>query len=379
MNRHIDRNHPVSVLIKDRWSLTKEGSTKETWHVILDMSSVDLDYEPGDSVGIFGQNDPLLVEHLINALGENPETLIFHKRSGKRLSLRDFFTHRANLARVTSPFLRLIYECETCPEIKGKIQDLLDPGNKPALREFLAEKDPLNLIKDFPTAKLPLQEFCDQFGPLLPRFYSIASSKGVDPSTLDLTVALTTWMQNGEKRHGVASHFLCHLAEIGKTRIPLYVQPAPHFRLPQDHTKDIIMVGPGTGIAPFRAFMQERQKQGSTGRHLLFFGERNKKSDFFYEDEWKNHPNLLLHTAFSRDQEEKHYVQHRILEEGNRLYQWLQDGAYLYLCGDAKAMAKNVESALLTIVEKEGNMSSEEAIDYLKILKKEGRFLTDIY
>lgn len=375
----IDRKQPVTVTIKKRYPLTKESSTKQTWHVILDLSGTKLDYHPGDSIGIYAQNDPLLVEHLIEALQEKPETEIVHKRSGNKMPLVTFLTHHANLARITSSFLRLIHESEECPDCKGKINSLLDPENKPALRAFLAETDPLNLIRDLTKTKLPLQDFCDQFGPLLPRFYSVASSKLIDENTLDLTVALFTWMQGEEKRYGVASHFLCHLAEIGKTPIPIYVQHAPHFRLPKDHAKDIIMVGPGTGIAPFRAFMQERKLHGATGGHLLFFGERNKKSDFFYEEEWAGHDNLDVHTAFSRDQEEKHYVQHRMLEEGKTIFSWLEKGGHLYVCGDAKKMAKDVDKALLSIFETEGKLSPEEAKQHLKALKKQGQYLLDVY
>ncbi len=372
---NIDRNHPVSVTIKQRYPLTRESSSKQTWHVTLDLKGVDLDYHPGDSIGIHAQNDPLLVEHLIEAMQATPSDTITHKRSGKKMSLATFLTHHANLSRITSSFLKLIHEIEDC----SKIGNLLDPDNKPKLRTFLKEQDPLHLLQGFSKSKLPLQDLCDQFGPLLPRFYSIASSKRVHKDALDLTVSLFTWMQGDEKRYGVASHFLCHLAKLGETPIPLFVQPARHFRLPEDHHTDIIMIGPGTGVAPFRAFMQERMHHSSKANHWLFFGERNSQSDYFYESDWKKHDRLHVHTAFSRDQEEKVYVQHKIKENAKELYKWLENGAHLYICGDAKMMAKDVEQTLHQLISEEGKKTEVEAKEFLKALRKQGRYLLDVY
>ncbi len=372
---NIDRNTPIHARIKERYPLTKAGSTKQTWHISLDIAGLPLEYHPGDSVGIYAQNDPTLVEHLMEAMQADPKALITHKRSGEQLTLIQFLTHHANLARIGSSFLRLIHEHEA----NSKVFSLLQPENKEQLRAFLAEMDPLGLLREYSNSKLPIQELCDQFGPLLPRFYSVASSKRAKQDTLDLTVALFTWMQGDEKRYGVASHFLCNLAQQGETPIPLFVQPAHHFRLPEDHSADIIMVGPGTGIAPFRAFMQERQHHGAKGNHWLFFGERNRASDYFYETEWQRHKNLKIDTAFSRDQEEKVYVQHLMLENGAELYEWLQNGAHLYLCGDAQEMAKDVEKTLQQILCIHGQKSEQEAKTTLKELKKAGKFLLDIY
>lgn len=371
---NFERNHVLSRVL-DRYPLTKMGSTKQTWHITLDISDLPIEYHPGDSVGIYAQNDPVLVEHLIKAMQGDPHAEITHKRSGEQLSLVNFLTHHANLARIGSSFLRLLHEHEG----GASIANLLLPENKDQLRTFLADTDPLGLLKEYGSTKLPLQALCDQFAPLLPRFYSVASSKCAQKETLDLTVALYTWMQGEEKRYGVASHFLCNLAELNQTAVPLFVQPAHHFRLPQDHSADIIMIGPGTGIAPFRAFMQERQHHGAKGNHWLFFGERNRESDYFYEEEWKGHENLKVHTAFSRDQEEKIYVQHRILENGAELYEWLQGGAHLYLCGDAKEMAKDVEKNLHQIICTHGQKTELEAKEYLKGLKKSGHYLLDVY
>ncbi|NGX59695.1 MAG: Sulfite reductase [NADPH] flavoprotein alpha-component [Chlamydiae bacterium] len=371
------QNILLGATIKKRFPLTKKNSSKQTWHITLDLTGIDLEYHPGDSVAIFPQNDPILVDHLIEAMHASKDTIITHKRSGKQMPLHFFLIYHANLSRITSSFLKLIHECEDCPDKKSYIETLL--SDKPSLRSFLAENDPIFLLRDYSKTTLPLQELCDQFGPMLPRFYSVASSKSVNKDSLDLTVALFTWMQKCEKRYGVASHFLCHLAEIGETPIPLYVQPAKHFRLPESRDTDIIMIGPGTGIAPFRAFIQERANLGASGKNWLFFGHRNRDSDYFYEDEWKSYPNLRIDTAFSRDQKEKVYVQHKLLEKGEKIYAWLQNGAHLYLCGDAKEMAKDVEKTLRQIIATHGNLDAEEAKSHLKTLKKEGCFLLDIY
>jgi sulfite reductase (NADPH) flavoprotein alpha-component len=370
---NFDRNNPLAVTIKDRYRLTKASSTKEIWHITLNVPENTLDYHPGDSVGIYAQNDPTLVAHLIEAMQAHPDDLVIHKRTQETLTLSNFLTYRANLSRLTSSFLQLLHDCQECLQIQTLLTD------KEKLRAFLKENDPLFLLRDYAKAKLPLQELCDQFGPLLPRFYSVASSAKTQKDTLDLTVALFTWTQGEEKRYGVASHFLCHLATPNETPVPLFVQPALHFRLPSDLSTDLIMIGPGTGIAPFRAFMQERTHHGATGKHHLYFGERSRHTDYLYENEWTAHNNLAIHTAFSRDQEEKIYVQHRLLEHAPEIYRLLESGAHLYVCGDAKVMAKDVEKTLLHILEKEGSLTPESAKDKLKILRKTGQYRLDVY
>ncbi len=218
--------------------------------------------------------------------------------------------------------------------------------------------------------------------PLLPRFYSIASSPSVHPDEAHLTVSLSSYEYKGEIRYGVASQFLCHLATPHVTPIPCYVQPAAHFTIPSHSHADLIMVGPGTGVAPFRAFVQERLAQNATGNHWLFFGERHRATDFFYEEFWTalaQQQKLKLDLAFSRDQAEKIYVQHRMEENGLELWNWLDRGAYLYVCGDADPMAKQVEQTLLQIFETHGKLSSEESKLFLKTLRKEKRFLSDVY
>lgn len=368
-----DRNHPILCTIKERYPLTKGCSTKQTWHISLDCRHTALLFEPGDSVGIYPQNDPTLVSQLIDAIGYPPDTPVTDKRTGQTLSVKMFLTHRANLNQLTSKLLKCIYETEKCPQIGSLI------ANKEALKAYLNANDPLSLFLSKPDLQISLQGLVDTFSPLLPRFYSIASCPKSQPDTLDLTVALFTWIREGKKRYGVASHFLCHIAKAFETPIPLFIQPAPHFRLPQDPNTPMIMIGPGTGIAPFRAFLQGRKFQRASGRNWLFFGERNRCSDYFYEEEFTTYPNLRIETAFSRDQEEKIYVQDKLLNCAKELYQWLEEGAHIYVCGDAKEMAKAVETTLVNIISAQRCVDTKWAKEHLKELKRRGRYLLDVY
>ncbi len=378
----IDRLNPAFATIKDRYLLTKEGSTKHTYHVVLDLSSAPLHFKVGDSIGIYPQNDPMLVNHLIQAMRAKKEDLITNPRTGAIMTLWEFLSFKANLSRLTSSFLKLFYEYETVHDKKNHLHRLLQQENKVLLTQYLTSHDPLDLFKEYQDLNAPLQELCAQFGPLLPRFYSVASSQLVSKNEVHLTVAITTFTHQGEQRYGACSHFLCHLANLKDTPIPVYVQPAHHFTLPSDDQAPIIMVGPGTGIAPFRAFLQERMAKGATGKNWLFFGERNRASDYYYEEELeqlKKSGTLRLDLAFSRDQEEKVYVQHRLQENAKEIWQWLQDGALFYVCGDAHHMAKDVEHTLQSIVHTEGNMSEEAAKTYVKSLRTQKRYLADVY
>ncbi|HSX03822.1 MAG TPA: sulfite reductase [Rhabdochlamydiaceae bacterium] len=370
----IDRNNPAKVTILERYPLTRSGSTKTTFHVTLDLENSDIHFKPGDSLGVYAQNDPSLVQQLLSAMKVTGNEEIGHQ--GLVLSARDFLTHKANLFRLTSNFLKLLAPYET------HLNFLLQKENQKLLLDFLAAQDPLSFFKKFDLSKISVQDWCAQFAPLLPRFYSVASSLKTQKDSVDLLVALLSFTQAGEKRFGVASHFLCHLAEERKTPIPIYVQPAHRFGLPEDLHAPIIMIGPGTGVAPFRAFLQERIHLGSNGKHWLFFGERNRQFDFFYENYWSDlvaKNRLQLDLAFSRDQDEKFYVQHKMHENKSTLWRWLEEGAYLYVCGDADSMAKQVDAMLHTIVESEGNMNGDHAKAYVKKLRQDKRYLLDVY
>ncbi len=377
-----DRFHPALVTIKERVRLTKQESTKETFHVVLDTKEAPLNFKVGDSIAIFPQNDPRLVELLIKAMKASGEEEIVESRSKTPFSLREFLTHKANLSRLTSSFLKLFYAYEKSPDQRNKLEHLLQQDNKPLLTNYLASHDPLDLCREYEQTQIPLQEICNQFGPLLPRFYSIASSPLVYKEEIHLTVALFTFTHQEEVRYGVGSHFLCSLATVQKTAVPVYIQSTPHFNLPLNETAPIILIGPGTGIAPYRAFIQERIAKGSTGKNWLFFGERNRTTDYLYEEElerWSSEKKIRLSLAFSRDQQEKLYVQHLMLQESTQLWNWLQEGAYFYVCGDAHKMAKDVDHALHEIVKKEGRLNEEDSKAYVKALRSTKRYLTDVY
>lgn len=378
----IDRLRPVHSFIKERFLLTKTGSTKQTYHISLDFDRMPIRFKVGDSIGIYGQNDPSLVQHLIAAMKAKGDEQIKDPRSGALLTLWDFLSFKANLSRLTSSFLKLFYEYENEHDKKNHLHLLLQRENRPLLSQYLNTHDPLDLFKEYHEVQAPLQDLCAQFGPLLPRFYSVASSQLVHRNEVHLTVALFTFTHQGEPRYGVASHFLCNLAVIAKTPVPIYVQRAHFFTLPLDDSAPIIMVGPGTGVAPYRAFMQERIAKSAKGKNWLFFGERNRKFDYFYEGDWNRwaaQGKLKVELAFSRDQTEKVYVQHRMLENAKELWTWLEEGAYFYVCGDAHRMAKDVEAALQKIIQEQGMMSEEAAKVYVKNLRAQKRYLVDVY
>lgn len=374
MSTIFKKSNPFISTVKERKALTQAHSTKETYHLVLDLQGSDIAFKPGDSVAIFAQNDPVLVEHLIKAMTADGNEIIEEIRSGEKLSLRQFLTHKANLARLTSSFLKLFHEQQ--PTIGRLFND------RELLNAYLASHHPIDLFQEFGIGNTSLQDVCNQFGPLLPRFYSIASSLLAHPHEVHLTVSLFTFDHKGEKRYGVASHFLSHIAEENKTPIPLYIQSSHSFFLPENPHADLIMIGPGTGVAPYRAFLQHRLKSGSKGKNWLFFGERHKATDYLYEDYWEklvHDGHLKLDLAFSRDQEAKIYVQHRMEEQGKELWTWLQNGAYFYVCGDASRMAKDVEASLLTIFKDHGGLSAEDAKAYLKSLRTQKRYLLDVY
>ena len=378
----INRHHPVKSTIKERYPLTKTGSTKHTYHVSLDFNDAPIRFKVGDSIGIYPQNDPHLVQHLIEAISAQGNEIIHDPRTGTPLSLREFLSYKANLSRMTGSFLKLFYECETLHDKKNNLHRLLQQENKPLLSQYLSTHDPLDLFKEYHDVRVPLQELCAQFGPLLPRFYSVASSQLIFKNEVHLTVALFAFTHQGEQRYGVGSHFLCHLARINETEVPIYVQPAHYFTLPTDDNAPIIMIGPGTGVAPYRAFMQERLAKGAQGKNWLFFGERNRKFDYFYEEDWEqwiSQGKLKVDLAFSRDQSEKIYVQHRMYENAKELWVWLEEGAYFYVCGDAHRMAKDVEAMLQRIAQEQGSMSEEAAKAYVKNLRSQKRYLADVY
>ncbi len=349
-----DRNAPFYAKIKERYRLNKVGSTKETWHVVLDLTGSDIQYRPGDSFGIFANNDSYLVEDIIKVLGVKADDKIQDPRSQAWVPLQEWLIKKANLSTFSSRFIRFLAEIQKDSLKQETLLDLLREENEEKLKHVIHAHDVREMLHLYyipgDVQGIAINAFCRSLQPLLPRFYSIASSQAAAHNEVDFLVARVRYEVEGRKRLGVCSHFLCDLAELDTPTIPIFWQPTKEFLLPADIDTPIIMIGPGTGVAPYRAFMQERMYNKSYGlSNWLFFGERNKAHDFFYEEYWTSlveNKHLILDSAFSRDSEKKVYVQHLMWEKRVLLWQWLQKGAIVYVCGDASKMARDVERVL---------------------------------
>ena len=366
------RDNPTYATFVSRRRLNKEGSEKETWHIEIDVGEAALQYEVGDSFGIFPSNDAALADAIIAALHAPPDFPI-----GDR-SLREELLDGVSLSPAPDMLFQL-FSYISGGERKQKAKRLAsgeDPDGDAATIDVLAALQKFSNLRPDPEA------FIECLEPLQPRVYSISSSLKSDPGRIALTVDAVRYEIDKRTRLGVCSTFLGgRIAPGDKVRV--YVQKAQHFALPQDPSKPIIMIGPGTGIAPFRAFLRDRQASGAPGRNWLFFGHQRSNYDFFYQDELlpMRSAGLLtrLTLAWSRDGKEKIYVQHRMREVGRDLWSWLNDGAHVYVCGDAQRMAKDVESALVDIIAQHGGCTPPEAVKFLADLKAKGRYQTDVY
>lgn len=374
--------NPFLASIKERYSLCKPGSSKSTHHVVLDLTGSNMTYEVGDSIAIFPINDPGIVHKTLQAINASGLETIVDKNSNEEWLLNYFLANKANLAEVPRKLIAEMSGRQTNLEKKEKLAHLLSEGHRDELKAYQANHEVWDALEENKEASLAPQELCNLLMPLLPRFYSIASSQKIVGDEVHLTVAETRYETNGYIRVGVCTHYLCRLAPMHQWIVPVYVQPHHGFTVPENLEANLIMVGPGTGVAPFRAFMQEREALKARGKNWLFFGECHRDYNFFYEEYWKGleqSGKMRLSTAFSRDQENKIYVQHRMLEHGAELFAELEQGAYLYVCGDAHHMAKDVEAALHTIIEQHGHLDAQAAKQYVKKLRAEKRYLRDIY
>lgn len=368
-----NRTHPYLGRIKERFLLTKDSSTRKTYHIVLDLSKDSLGYAAGDSVAVLPENNPQIVDEILESAGASGSELIMDPKTKHSIPFRSFLQTKANLCKVAP---RLVSFLTT---LGAPLKELLEEKEK--LASFLASHHVIDLLTKYPKLKYRPQELAENLLPLLPRFYSIASSSKMFPGEIHLTISFVSYELNGQSRYGVASYFLCKQAEVESTPIPLYIQPSNGFTLPSSEDS-IILIGPGTGVAPFRAFLQERLAENAKGRNWLFFGERHQATDFYYESFFKELEKkdfLRLDTAFSRDGAGKVYVQHKLMQQGAAVWDWLQSGAFLYVCGDAEKMAGDVEKVLEQIAQKYGNLSSNDAHHYLKRLRKEKRYLLDVY
>jgi sulfite reductase (NADPH) flavoprotein alpha-component len=370
------RTNPFHSRIKERFPLTGLGSTKMTYHISLDIAKSGISFKVGDSIGVLPTNDPKVVDQILDRIAINGKEEYFDPRSNMTWTIREYLLHKANLSRVNPTFFKLLCEKEkTRPE-------LFLAENKTKLTTYLDSHTLIELLDLHNSGVISPSEFCKPLMPLMPRFYSIASSQKVFPDEIHLTVAYVSYVTNGQRRFGIGSHFLCDLAIEDKTQIPIYLQPSNHFTLPSDPMASIILIGPGTGIAPYRAFLQERIATSAAGRNWIFFGERNRSTDFYYSDFWlelEKQGRIRLDLAFSRDQNQKVYVQNRLIENKKSVWNWIQQGAILYVCGNAEKMAKDVDAALQSIAQEEGGFSFEDARLYLKSLRNEKRYLLDVY
>ena len=366
------RDHPVVATVLSRMRLNKPGSEKETWHLEFDLSACGLDYNVGDAFGLFPVNDAGLVEAVIKALGAPPDFPI-----GGR-TLREVLTDGVSLSPAPDMLFQL-FSYITGGDRRKKARALSTGEDPDGDAETL---DVLAAIEKFPGIRPDPEAFVEALDPLQPRLYSISSSPRINHGRVALTVDAVRYDIGKRTRLGVASTYLAERCALGSP-LRVYVQKAHAFGLPPDPAVPIIMIGPGTGVAPFRAFLQERRAIGATGRNWLFFGHQRSNYDFFYEDEFREMKTSGLLTrlslAWSRDGKEKIYVQDRMREVGRDLWAWLADGAHIYVCGDAKRMAKDVEIALVDIVAQHGARSAEEAAAFVGELKKKGRYQQDVY
>lgn len=371
------KQHPFPASLLNNVRLTGHGSSKEVRHIELSIAGSGLRYEPGDALGVLPNNWPERVGELIASLGCAPEATVTGA-DGRETDLQQALLHDYEIGTLTRPFLQKYAELSGSTELAALLQE----ENRSRLKEYLYGREILDVVRRYPLPGIAAGQFVALLRKLPPRLYSIASSQLVNPDEVHLTVSVVRYASHGLARHGVASTFLAdRLAET--ERIPVYVHNNPHFRLPAAAAAPIVMVGAGSGVAPFRAFLAERQARGATGRNWLFFGDRHFDTDFLYQREWLDYrkSGLLnrIDVAFSRDGETKVYVQQRMLENSRELYAWLEEGAYFYVCGDAERMAPDVHAALITVVAKETGHSRDTAEKYVQALQAAKRYQRDIY
>ncbi|MFL2945130.1 MAG: sulfite reductase flavoprotein subunit alpha [Candidatus Poseidoniales archaeon] len=375
-----DRKNPFMATVVDSYCIS-EGSNKETNHYVISIKGSGLRYKPGDSLGFYPTNDSTLVKETIRKLGFSRKTIIKTK-DVEETTLEEALLHRFTIHRAGKKFLTAVVNKMKKGKEKDELTKILDDREK--VDKYLFTRDCIDIINENPVHFEP-QEFIDILSPITPRLYSISSSPKAHSGEVHLTIAIVKYNNFDRERFGLATGHLANNIEVNKTKIPIYIQSTKEFIIPKDTSKDIIMVGPGTGIAPFRAFIEHRKATASSGRNWLFFGEVHEESTFFYKDEWidymKNGHLDKLTTAFSRDQENKIYVQHRLLNNGKEIWKWLSNGAYFYVCGDKQYMAKDVHKALIEIAEKEGKMKKKDAESYINqtLMKDEHRYLRDVY
>lgn len=369
---HRDQPFSAPVLLNQR--ITGRGSDRDVRHLELSLENSGLRYAPGDALGVWPQQSTALIDSLLHTLNLDGDAVA--KAAGEEHSLRTWLTTRRELTKLTRPFFTAHAERSG----DTSLQQLLMPDSRDSLAELFSRWQVLDLLQKH-RAEWTAEALIAALRPLAPRLYSIASSQAVVGDEVHLLVSHVDYQSEGHARWGTASHYLSEREEGSSA--PVFIEANERFHLPTDDQRDIVMIGAGTGIAPYRAFVQERAERGASGRNWLLFGNPHFYSDFLYQAEWqkalKSNQLHRLDLAFSRDQAEKIYVQHRLREQGRRVYEWLDGGAHLYVCGDATHMAKDVHKTLIAIVAEHSARSSEDAEAWLNQLIQQGRYARDVY
>ncbi len=377
-----NRKNPFPATLVRRERLTRPGSGKDTRHFELSLAHSGLRYTPGDSLAVFARNAPNVVDEVLALLKFDPETPV-HNPKGETVSFRHALSESYILNRATKKILTGMAELIPQGEQRNRLMEIADNGD--LLSEYVESRDYVDILREFDEVEFESPEgFLAQLSPIPPRLYSIASSLDAHPDEVHLCIGIVRYETHGREKTGLCSGYLADHVPLNQPVVPVYIQESRHFRLPAPE-RDMIMIGPGTGIAPFRAFLEQRAVDGARGRNWLFFGEQHRATDYFYESEllaWQTQGLLTrIDTAFSRDQAQKVYVQHRLLENAREVWAWLQGGAYLFVCGDAHRMAKDVHQALIEIARVQGALSAEAAAEYVNVtlMKTEKRYLRDVY
>ncbi|MEN8791410.1 MAG: assimilatory sulfite reductase (NADPH) flavoprotein subunit [Lentimonas sp.] len=370
------RKNPFPAELTERVILNGAGSAKETIHLEMNLEGSGLEYQTGDALAVVPHNAEDVVADIIKITNLDTDAPVLIKEQD--FTLKQALTSQLDVTGISLPVLKRYNEIAK----DAKLAEMLDPANKAKLQEYLYGREIIDVLKDFPAKEITADTLVSIMRKLPPRLYSIASSPKAHPGEVHLTVGVVRYDAHGRNRKGVCSTYLAELIEEGQ-KVDVFVTANKHFKVPANPDAPIIMVGPGTGIAPFRAFVEERQATEAKGKNWLFFGDQHYLTDFLYQTEWQDYlaDGILtkLDLAFSRDQKEKIYVQDRMRENAEELYAWIQEGASFYVCGDASRMATDVDVALHEIIEKEGGMSAEDAATFVKQLKKDKRYLRDVY
>ncbi|MGX0552778.1 sulfite reductase (NADPH) flavoprotein alpha-component [Staphylococcus hominis] len=368
--------NPYQAEVLENINLNGRGSNKETRHIEFLLDNFGEEYEVGDCLVVLPQNDPALVELLMSTLGWDPGDQIQISEDGDTISLEEALTSYFEITKLTRPLLQNAAAYFDNEALEDKVQD------SEWIQNYIEGRDFIDLLNDFPPEELEPEDLYQILRKLPPREYSISSSYQSLPDEVHITVGAVRYNTHGRDRSGVCSVQFAERIQPGDT-VPIYLKRNPNFKFPKDGDTPVIMIGPGTGIAPFRAHMQEREEYGYKGNTWLFFGDQHFTTDFLYQTEWqewlKDGVLEKMNVAFSRDTDQKVYVQHRIAEHSKEFNEWLEKGASIYICGDEKNMAKDVHQAIRNVLVKEQNLTEEDAESYLKQMKKDKRYQRDVY